>query len=174
MTVIALVPNASLAQDQSQVKSTVSAFTQAGLGDQHTSAYIIGLTLPIAWRRELSVGTLMAYAEISIGRWHTDGANESDTAWPTQISATLVLRIYSAQAPNWFADIGIGASYIVPLFHSGEKYFSTEFNFGDHVAVGRTFGGSEIQMRIEHFSNAGIDHPNPGENFMQLRYARNL
>jgi hypothetical protein len=26
------------------------------------------------------------------------------------------------------------------------------------------------RVTSEHFSNAGVDHPNPGENFMQLRW----
>ena len=68
--------------------------------------------------------------------------------------------------------MGVGANYIVPIFDSGEKRFSTKFNFGDHVAIGRSFGQhSEVSLRVEHFSNAGIEHPNPGENFGQLRYA---
>ena len=30
----------------------------------------------------------------------------------------------------------------------------------------------ELALRLQHFSNAGIKHPNPGENFVQLRYAQ--
>jgi lipid A 3-O-deacylase len=29
----------------------------------------------------------------------------------------------------------------------------------------------ELQLRLEHVSNAGIKEPNPGANFVQLRYA---
>ncbi len=46
---------------------------------------------------------------------------------------------------------------------------------GDHLAAGWQFGprrDHELTLRIQHFSNAGIRHPNPGENFVQLRYAR--
>jgi lipid A 3-O-deacylase len=42
------------------------------------------------------------------------------------------------------------------------------------VAIGRRFGASkehEVMLRLQHFSNAGIKHPNPGEDFLQLRYA---
>ncbi|RYG65377.1 acyloxyacyl hydrolase, partial [bacterium] len=35
-------------------------------------------------------------------------------------------------------------------------------------------GNSEIALRIEHFSNASIQKPNPGQNFVQLRYAWNM
>lgn len=62
----------------------------------------------------------------------------------------------------------------MPLFRAGLKQFSTEFNFGDHIAIGREFGERSrhaLAVRIEHFSNAGINHPNPGENFLQLRYS---
>jgi hypothetical protein len=77
-------------------------------------------------------------------------------------------------ARHWFAEIGIGANVILPVYRSKEKRFSTTFNFGDHFAIGRQFGAQhqhELALRIQHFSNGGIDEPNPGENFLQLRYS---
>jgi hypothetical protein len=53
--------------------------------------------------------------------------------------------------------------------------FSTRFNFGDHLAVGLRFGprGEHgVALRLQHFSNGGIEKPNPGEDFLQLRYLR--
>jgi lipid A 3-O-deacylase len=147
-----------------------SAFVQAGIGDQRTTAYTAGLTWDLPWHYDFKFGRLGVYAEAAIGRWHT-GDRTQATAWPTQISATPTLRLYPARASHWFVEAGVGANYIVPIFNSGEKRFSTEFNFGDHVAIGRDFGHSEVSIRMEHFSNAGIEHPNPGENFGQLRYA---
>jgi hypothetical protein len=29
----------------------------------------------------------------------------------------------------------------------------------------------EIALRVQHYSNGGIKQPNPGINFLQLRYA---
>ena len=29
----------------------------------------------------------------------------------------------------------------------------------------------EVSLRFQHFSNAGIKEPNPGENFFQVRYS---
>jgi hypothetical protein len=107
---------------------------------------------------------------VAVGRWRTSGRAIS-TAWPTQISATPTMRLHPSSGWQCFVEVGVGANYIVPLFRSGHKRFSTEFNFGDHVALGRTFGKSEVSLRLEHFSNAGIAHPNPGENFLQVRYA---
>ncbi len=151
-----------------------SAFVQAGYGDQHTDAYLVGVTWYLPWHFDFPAGRLAASVEASIGRWHTMSSRGGTTAWPTQIGATPVLRLYPSPAPQWFVEIGVGPNYIVPLFHSGEKRFSTKFNFGDHFAVGRRFRSSEISLRFEHFSNAGIDHPNPGEDFVQLRYAFRL
>lgn len=150
-----------------------SVFVQAGIGDQKTTAYTAGFTWDLPWHYDFDIGWVGAYAEAAIGRWHTDG-DPGTTAWPTQLSATPTVRFSPSSAPNWFAEAGVGANYIVPLFRSGHKRFSTEFNFGDHVAVGRNFGNSEVSLRMEHFSNAGISHPNPGENFGQVRYAYRL
>jgi hypothetical protein len=92
------------------------------------------------------------------------------------VGLTPVIRLQPAGRPSrWFAEIGVGANYIVPLYRTGHKQFSTKFNFGDHFGVGRQFGERrqhEFMVRAQHFSNAGIEHPNPGENFVQLRYSR--
>jgi lipid A 3-O-deacylase len=167
-------PVSSSAARSPQPLAPFSAFVQAGYGDQHTDAYVVGLTWNLPWQIDFGMGSLAAYAEASVGRWHTEGVHGGTTAWPTQIGAMPVLRLYPALAPNWFAEIGAGPNYIVPLFRSGRKRFSTELNFGDHAAVGRRFGAAEVSLRVEHFSNAGIDHPNPGEDFFQVRYAHRL
>jgi lipid A 3-O-deacylase len=150
-----------------------SVFVQEGIGDQQTQAYVAGVTWDLPWQKSLEVGTLGVYGEVAVGRWHTDGRNNA-TAWPTQITLSPTFRLKPNNAPTWFVEAGIGPSYIVPLFKSGQKRFSTEFNFDDHVAVGKDFSRSEISVRLEHFSNAGISHPNPGEDFAQIRYAYRL
>lgn len=43
---------------------------------------------------------------------------------------------------------------------------------GDPFGIGCEFGAArrqEAALRIEHCSNAGVDHPDPGENFVQPR-----
>jgi hypothetical protein len=61
------------------------------------------------------------------------------------------------------------------LYRTDHKEFSTRFNFYDTIGIGRSFGDHrqhEVSLRWAHVSNAGIKEPNPGENFIQLRYAR--
>jgi lipid A 3-O-deacylase len=162
-------------QSLTETLTPSSVFAQVGIGDQHTQAYLAGASWDWAWRRQLGPGSVGGYFEGAFGRWTTHDDGIRSTAWPTQISVTPVLRFYPiGSLSHWFAELGVGANYIVPVFDSGRKRFSTEFNFGDHIAIGRQFGRQnrqELSLRVEHFSNAGIEHPNPGENFVQVRYA---
>ena len=120
--------------------------------------------------------TVSGYFEADIGRWTTDDRGVSSSTWATQVGLTPVIRLQSSAAmSHWFAEVGVGANYILPLYRTGHKRFSTEFNFGDHFGVGRQFGERrqhELMLRVQHFSNAGIAHPNPGQNFVQLQYSR--
>jgi lipid A 3-O-deacylase len=164
------LPAASAAIEPSTV------FAQIGAGDQETTAYLLGATWDLPWRRDYRVVSVAGYFEGAFGRWTTHKPH-TDSAWPTQLDLTPVLRLRPMTLPNYFLELGVGANYIVPVFDTGRKRFSTEFNFGDHVGVGRTFSGhhpSELAVRLEHFSNAGIEHPNPGENFLQVRYSLRL
>jgi len=61
----------------------------------------------------------------------------------------------------------------MPVFQSRSRSFSTELNFQSHLAVGQALGAhgeNDLALRIEHFSNAGIREPNPGMDFVSLRY----
>jgi lipid A 3-O-deacylase len=155
-----------------------SAFAQVGYGDQRTQAYLAGASWDWPWERALGPMTAGGYFEAGFGRWTTRDNGVRSSTWPTQVSLTPVLRLHpEGSLHRWFGEVGVGANYIVPVFDSGRKRFSTEFNFGDHFAIGRQFGANdrqELSLRIEHFSNAGIEHPNPGENFVQARYAYRL
>lgn len=171
---LGFVVRAEVAQADADVLIPSSVFAQAGLGDQSTQAYIGGATWDWRWQQHYRFGTLGGYFEADFGRWTTNNDGIRGSAWMTQVGLTPVLRLHPAGAAHWFAEIGVGANYILPIFRSGPKRFSTEFNFGDHFAIGRDFGQRnqhELAARVEHFSNAGIAHPNPGENFVQLRYA---
>lgn len=154
------------------------AFVQGGAGDS-ANAVVVGATWDWQWQRNTGWGDLSGYWEISFGRWNTertDGSTAHD--WVGQVGITPVLRLTpQAWGRRWFVEGGIGANVLLPIFRAEDKRFSTAFNFGDHIAVGRRFGDSaehELALRIQHFSNGGIKRPNPGENFVQLRYTRHF
>ena len=69
---------------------------------------------------------------------------------------------------------GIGATVASHRYRVQDHEFSTRFNFASHLGLGRNFGAQrqhELMLSVQHVSNAGIKSPNPGENFLQLRYA---
>jgi lipid A 3-O-deacylase len=94
----------------------------------------------------------------------------------TQLGVLPVLRYRFGQGrSDWFTQAGVGISVLDVLYQTSEKeQFSTHFNFQSVAAVGCGFGPErryELSLRLAHTSNADIKKPNPGENFLQLRYA---
>ena len=150
-------------------------FAQVGAAEKATNAYTVGATWNWNWNRRFRFGLVTGYTEATVGRWETEINGGQDSNWFTQVGITPVLRLFPPLGDNrWFAEVGIGANYISPAYQTDGKRFSTEFNFGDHAAFGRILGDhrqASVALRIQHFSNGGIDAPNPGENFAQLRYS---
>lgn len=166
------VPHLSLHANAGTWRPT-AAFVQYGAAED-ARMLVIGLTWDWAWRRELLGGALGGYWEASFGRWNADNAPGAH-GWFTQVGVTPVVRYAFGDERRWFAEAGIGANLLLPVYQTDDKRFSTTFNFGDHIAFGRRFGdlGKHIvSLRFQHFSNASIRKPNPGENFVQLRYVR--
>lgn len=152
-----------------------TVFVQAGVAAKETQMLVVGATRDWTWEKELSFGRATGYWEFALGRWHSEGKGSQ---WVAQVGVTPVLRIYPHRwNEGWFIEGGIGANLLFPVYHSERKRFSTVFNFGDHIAVGKRFGDKqehELALRFQHFSNGGIEEPNPGEDFLQLRYSRQL
>jgi len=175
---LGVAKHASAADSLLATLAPTSLFAQAGFGDNRTESYLAGATWNWHWHKETAWGPLTGFEEASFGRWVTRDTGNPASAWATQIGITPVFRLQPTRwGGEWYAELGIGANVILPIYRSRHKRFSTEFNFGDHLAVGRWYGAHlqhELALRFEHFSNAGIDHPNPGENFFQVRYAHRL
>jgi lipid A 3-O-deacylase len=152
-----------------------TAYVQAGAGDNVASG-TVGVTWDLPWRHENDWGLWEAYLDLSLGRWHvSSGRAKSGHGNVTQVGITPAIRLRPTGWNHFFVEAGIGANWIFPVYQNDPHQFSTTFNFGDHLAAGWQFGPSgeqELTLRLQHFSNAGIKHPNPGENFVQLRYAR--
>ena len=115
-------------------------FVQAGEADKATTAYSAGAGWNWDWSRRYRIGVLTGYTEATVGRWRTDTNSAAGEYWFTQVGITPVLRLFPGSESLWFGEIGIGANYISPLYRTDGKRFSTEFNFGDHAAIGRILG----------------------------------
>ncbi|MES2937426.1 MAG: acyloxyacyl hydrolase [Pseudomonadota bacterium] len=148
-------------------------FVQGGVGDKHTDSLTVGARWPWAWRTEFIGMEATAATEAFVSLWR---APEFGGGHQTYAQLGLVpmfrLRFDQGRSP-WFAEGGIGITVTNAVYNTPERQFSTAGNFIDTLAVGRNFGADnahELSLRIAHFSNASIKKPNPGLNFIQLRY----
>ncbi len=150
------------------------AFLQTGFTGSANSA-TAGLTWH--WDRQLALGSgvVSGYWAAAVSGWRYESYGGVGRSTLGQVSFTPVFRYTpSGGQADWFIEGGVGATYMNRIYASNDKNFSTRFNFGDQIAIGAVFGAQrqyEVSLRFEHFSNAGIKHPNPGENFTQLRLA---
>lgn len=152
------------------------AFLQYGQTEEDTRAFTAGVGWTWPRQRPLWGGSVGGYWEVSLSHWSAPGPEGRENAVVTQFGVKPALRWHgdSGRSP-WFVEAGIGVTVMTPVYENRRKRFSTAFNFGDHLAVGARFGPGgehEVALRFEHFSNGGIRHPNPGENFWQMRYVR--
>ena len=149
------------------------AFVQGGAATQRSYSATAGVFWPWAWRRDTAHGEWTGITELFVSHWSADtGAGREGL---TQVGLLPLLRYNFARGTgSWFAEAGIGISAMDQTYRTEDKQFSSRFNFVDVLGVGRSFGAqgrSELGLRLSHVSNAGIKKPNPGENFVQLRYA---
>lgn len=171
-------PSNARAGDSTGLKPAMM-FVQSGATQGNTSSYAVGVSWNWGWSREFSFGTATGYTEVSVGRWATehqrDGAGNERRDWVTQVGITPAIRVHPhSQFAYWFVEGGVGVHLIRPFYRDADLRFGSEFNFGDHIGIGREFGRyhrREVSLRLQHFSNAGIKEPNPGENFLQIRYS---
>ncbi|HEX9718849.1 MAG TPA: acyloxyacyl hydrolase [Ramlibacter sp.] len=149
------------------------AFVQGGLADHRTYSVTAGLVWPWSWRRDFGTAQVSGITEAYVSHWSGRGATERQSFTQLGLVPLLRLRMDGGRSP-WFLEGGIGISVMDRKFRTQDKEFSTAFNFVDVIGVGRSIGADrrqELSLRISHISNAGITKPNPGEEFLQLRYA---
>lgn len=153
------------------------AFLQTGIAGSANSA-TAGLTW--RWDRQwaLGSGVVSGYWAAAVSGWRYESYGGVGHSTLGQVSFTPVIR-YTAGGgqADWFIEGGIGATYMNRIYATNDKRFSTRFNFGDQIAIGAVFGPAreyEVSLRFEHFSNADIKRPNPGEDFIQFRLSMPL
>lgn len=128
-------------------------------------------------------GALTTYADAYVGAWRGPLPNDVDKKTYHQIAALAVARWrFDGGRSPWFTDAGAGLSYLDAQYakpggtFDGRpgRVFGSRWNFALRAGVGRSFGDDgrhEVSLNYQHYSNAGIKRPNPGEDFIQLRYA---
>lgn len=149
-------------------------FAEGGVADHHAGSATVGAIWNWDWKKDFWGGQLTADTEAFVSHWTaraTEGRRESYTLLGVQ--PLLRYRFSEGRSP-WFAEAGIGVSVMDNAYNTPAKRQATRFNFYDTIAVGRNFGANgkhEVSLRLTHVSNADIRKPNPGEEFLALRYA---
>lgn len=154
-----------------------AVFVQLGAAEG-TDAVTAGLSWDWSRHWTLGAGVISGYWAAAISGWRYTAADGRNYDKLGQVSFTPVFRYTPAAGSSpWFIEGGIGVTYMNKVYATEGRAFSTRFNFGDQIAIGAVFGPAreyEASLRFEHFSNADIELPNPGANFIQLRLAMPL
>ncbi|MDA8417205.1 MAG: acyloxyacyl hydrolase [Betaproteobacteria bacterium] len=136
-----------------------------------------GLALSRSWDQhwfQQDGWALGGYWDVSVGQWiphaQTGGNHEINDYGITPVFRYAPIEGNGDFIP--FLEAGIGAHYLDrPDVYSGRD-MTTHFQFGDHIGAGMTLGPQhdwDVMMRFQHLSNGGMQNPNPGINFVQLR-----
>ncbi|RZI77250.1 MAG: acyloxyacyl hydrolase [Variovorax sp.] len=172
---VAAVP--ALAQPR-EIRLPYGVYVEGGRtleGGSPANAAAVGFTFPFDSGHDLWGGSVTSYGDVFVSQWRARNAGGDGRRTYTQIGAIATWRYrFDGGASPWFADAGIGVSLMDKLYATPERVFSTRFQFTEVLGIGRNFGPTgahEVSLRLQHFSNAGIKKPNPGENFVRLRYA---
>ena len=144
---------------------------EAGLGRGGLALVGAGLSWDWNWRHALGGGgELSARTELLLNEWRADDFGGGHQNF-TQVALLPTLRLDPVSGGPLYLEAGVGLSLMDPLYVTPRKTFSTRFNFYDVIGIGWRLGPTrEVGLRINHVSNAGIKNPNPGEEFVQVRF----
>ena len=150
------------------------ASVQAGAGRHDTNMVGVGIVWDWDFQRLRRKAELTAHTELMLNYWRGDAVAGGGPNSVTQVVVlpSLRMRLERGASP-WFIELGIGASWMDERFEGSHGRFGSRWNFYDMMGLGRNFGAEhehEVSLRWVHVSNAGLKDPNPGQDFLQLRY----
>lgn len=147
---------------------------QLGSSFDRARSVTVGAVWDLAWQRQWRSFEASALVEGFVSAWRAPDFTGGHQGL-TQIGVLPVLRLRpDGGRSRWFFEAGIGLTTMDRLYVTPTKQFTTRFNFFDMLGVGYSFDDrqQELGLRYAHISNADIRKPNPGEDFLLLRYAR--
>jgi len=113
---------------------------------------------------------LMLRHEVELAAWRVPRARDLVEAG---YSPVLRLERPLEGGSTLFVEGSIGARLLSHTRVAPDRSLSTAFHFADMVGVGVQWGRhgrSSLGLRFQHLSNLGIKRPNPGMDFLQVRY----
>ena len=114
------------------------------------------------------------YWDATLTQWRNNayaGVNGA-TQNITDIGFTPVFRWQQNNRKGLYGEAAIGVHLFSHVYNNNGRRFSTAFQFGDHLGVGYVLdNGLDVGLKVQHFSNGAIKHPNPGANVAVVRVA---
>jgi lipid A 3-O-deacylase len=149
-------------------------FVEGGAGQHGVANATAGVVWDWQWEKLRRKAFLTAHTEVFASVWSARGF-ESDRQqfWLVGVLPLLRMQLSQGRSP-WHIEIGIGASWMNRHYVTPDRQQGTQWNFYDVLGAGYSFGERrqhEVGFRFVHLSNCNIREPNPGEQFVQLRYA---
>lgn len=147
---------------------------QALHSNANTDSLTLGAVVPWTHWPQVQSGAVSFYWDFFVSQWRAPRPHGADKRNYAQLGVIANWRYRFDQGDSpWFVEAGIGGTVMNHLYRTVDREFSTTFQFTEQFGVGRSFGGQgehELSLRLQHFSNAAIKSPNPGETFVQVRY----
>ena len=164
---------AAVAAPQDRASGVYLDLGQAPHGSADTDSLTLGFVLPSTrWLAHSEAASF--YWDFFISQWRAPRPDGLDKRSYTQLGVIANWRYRFSQGESpWFVEAGVGGTVMDSIYRTPAREFSTTFQFTEQLGVGRNFGvrgEHEVALRLQHFSNAGIKEPNPGQNFVRLRY----
>jgi lipid A 3-O-deacylase len=143
-------------------------------GDHATYSLTLGALVPWAPTEALRSGPWSFNWDLFVSDWNAPTQTDERRNY-AQLGAIATFR-YRFDRGNspWFTETGLGGTVMNHVYKTITRDFSTAFQFSEVLGLGYSFGvrrDHELSLRLQHFSNADIKEPNPGENFIRVRYA---
>lgn len=138
---------------------------EIGRGDDETN--LLRIAVQERWGEDLWQGErwrVSGYWDFVVGVWDNPDDSTAD------IGVTPVFRF---ERERLYLEAAIGF-HLVQRRISQHRIFSTAFQFGDHIGIGMRGRGYDLGVAIQHLSNASIRRPNPGINFLLVRFQYHL
>ena len=146
---------------------------RASHGTTSTESLTVGVIVPWTPRQSVQGGAVSFYWDLFLSQWRAPRLDRSGHHNYSQLGALAGWRYrFDQGASPWFVEAGLGGTVMNDRYQTPDRRFSTRFSSPSswRSAELRRAGRARALARLQHFSNAGIRKPNPGENFVRVRY----
>lgn len=117
------------------------------------------------------LGDAQLYLEVSANLWRYGEDAEYDSNLAVALSPVLVKQFSTLYNRALFWEFGIGFSLLDKQRFAG-KDLGSHYQFEDRIGViWQLHHKAQLALRYMHYSNAGLQKPNPGLDFIALSYA---